>query len=69
MLIKYVYPKDKKGKKLGNTIAILVKDDMIFVGEAVCSPEDQFNKRIGRELALARVVEKYRKWAINNKGD
>lgn len=66
--IKYVYPKDKKGKKIGNTVAILVKDDMIFIGEAVCSPEDQFNKKIGRELALSRAILKYRAWSDNQKG-
>ena len=56
---KYFYPKDKKGVKTGHTIAVLVRGSKVFFGEAICSPEDNFNKKIGRMLSSQRALESY----------
>lgn len=52
----FIYPKDSKGKLLGSTICVLLRDGKMFHGEAACSPNDQFVKKVGRELALQRAT-------------
>jgi len=37
------------------TVCLLVGDDVFKPGVAVCSPKDQFNKRIGRNIAKGRA--------------
>ena len=32
--------------------------NLVATGSAVCSPKDQFNKRIGRMIALGRALQK-----------
>ena len=39
---------------------LFIMDDK-FVGTARCSPEDEFNERIGKNLAFQRAYEKYLK--------
>lgn len=51
----YHYPKDNKGKRTGSTICILIRDGHIFCGEAVCSPEDTFSRKVGRQIAKSRA--------------
>lgn len=60
----YHYPKNSKGQKTGHTICILVVDGRLFVGEALCSSEDVFSKKVGRKIAKGRAlksVERYLK--------
>jgi hypothetical protein len=58
------YPKDARGKRTGNTVCILVRDGRIFVGEAVLSPEDQFSKKVGREISKQRAENSYKSWCL-----
>ncbi len=60
--LTFIYPRNRKGQKSGHTIAVLIKDGMIFFGESLCSEEDHFNKVVGREMALARAEDKYEKY-------
>lgn len=55
----YFYPRDEHGKRTGHTIAIVLKEGLMFYGEALCSKADQFCKKTGRELAKQRAEEKY----------
>ena len=43
-------------KDMGLTIAISVINNYITYGVARCSKSDQFNKRVGRELATSRCL-------------
>lgn len=54
----FIYPKDKNGKPTGHTICIYQRDGKNFIGEAICSEADTFNKQKGRELALSRAMQK-----------
>jgi hypothetical protein len=45
---------DNKG---GMTFAWQIKPDGIYVSYAVCSVKDNFNKKVGRELATKRLEE------------
>lgn len=56
----YHYPKDNKGKRTGNTLCILVRDGYIFVGEAACSPEDEFSRKVGRKIAKGRAEQRHK---------
>ena len=38
------------------TVAINIQPDHLTYGIAICSPSDQFSKRIGRELATQRCI-------------
>ena len=44
--------------KGGYTAAFLEKDGMRFVGEAVCSKQDNYNRKIGAQIALGRALKK-----------
>jgi hypothetical protein len=55
----YHYPKDKNGKYTGHTLCMLLKDGLIYHGEALCASEDHFTKSIGRKLAYERAIEAY----------
>lgn len=61
----FYYPKDKDGERIGNTLCVLVRDGRIFIGEAVCSVEDQFCKATGREFASRRAEAAYESWISN----
>jgi len=58
----FVYPKDKNGKRTGHTVAVVLREGMMFYGEALCSEADQFCKKSGRDLALARAEERYQRY-------
>jgi hypothetical protein len=60
----YVYPEDRNEKKTGHCICIIVRDGSAFHGIALCSPEDQFNKKEGRILAYTRAIDSYNRWKI-----
>lgn len=55
----YIYPTDKNGNRTGHTICVLLKDGKIFHGTTLCSPEDQFEYKVGREKSKARAEEAY----------
>jgi hypothetical protein len=47
--------------KGGSTIALIyddVNDIEVARGVAECSPGDNFNRRLGREIALGRAIKK-----------
>jgi len=46
-----------KNKEHKLTYAGIVKDNKLHVGEAMCSPKDEFNKKLGRTIALGRAVK------------
>lgn len=41
----------------GLTIAYRIDDDSISYGYAICSDKDQFNKKIGKEVATFRLAD------------
>ena len=49
MLVRYLRPQNI-------TVVINVQPDHLTYGIAMCSPSDQFSKRIGRELATQRCI-------------
>lgn len=51
----FIYPRDKAGKRTGQTICILLHEGKMFHGISTCSEEDQFCKKTGREVALQRA--------------
>ena len=57
----YIYPTDKNGNRTGHTICVLLKDGKIFHGMALCSEEDQFEFKVGREKAKTRAEEAYQR--------
>lgn len=55
-------------KQANNVIPTVTRDyciDDIYVGVAYCSPEDTFDEKIGKEIALTKAKRK-RGQAINN---
>jgi len=57
----FIYPQDKNGKHLGVTICVVLRDGRMYHGEALCSENDQFNKKVGRELSFERAIFEYNK--------
>ena len=49
MLVRYF-------RDTNTTVVINIQPDHLTYGIAICSPSDQFSKRIGRELATQRCV-------------
>lgn len=64
----FIYPEDKNGVRTGHTICVLTLLDPIdqalrtFYGTALCSKEDVFEYRRGRELALNRALSSYERF-------
>lgn len=57
----FVYIYDKNGKRTGHTICLLLRDGKMFHGESLCANTDQFNKKIGRQIAFNRAMEAFNK--------
>lgn len=58
----FIYTKDKHNKRTGHTICILMGLDKAgqsraYYGMSLCSEQDQFSYKVGRELALQRALE------------
>ena len=53
-----IYIRHEKGEdgKGGRSEAILVKDGNVFGGVSLCHGEDQFNKSLGRQVAIGRAL-------------
>src|ERR1700676_5540302 len=45
------------------THVALVKDDTVFIGKAIVAPGDQFNRALGREIALGRAYHAWQELA------
>jgi hypothetical protein len=58
----YYYPKDRFGRKLGHSIAAVLKDEKVFMGFSQLSSKDVFNKKIGRKIAEARAWEQLQRF-------
>lgn len=59
----YFYPRSKKGIVVGDSIAVIIHDGRPFVGYARLSSDDQFNRKVGRKIALDRAnkqLERYK---------
>ena len=60
------YEKDEQGQRTGKTIAVIREGNIAFVGISKCNNDcDQFNKKIGRTIAIGRA--KHIKDVVNNK--
>jgi hypothetical protein len=50
--LRYIRP----NAQIGTTIGLIVKGNEAFVGISKCHEGDQFNKEIGRNIALGRAI-------------
>ena len=62
--VKYYYLKFgevKHGQPAGGiaTICLLRNGELVHRGIAFCSPLDQFNKKLGRNIALGRAIKAF----------
>lgn len=49
---------DKPGTKYrGSAAAIVLQDGRMYVGTSICSPQDQFVKKLGRIKAVGRAAK------------
>lgn len=58
----FIYPRNKDGKRTGQTLCVLLHEGKMFHGMSTCSKEDQFCKDTGRKIALIRAqssVQRY----------
>ena len=55
----FIYCKDYEKKYTGTTICVILREGLMFHGESFCSASDQFNKKIGRQIAYNRAIEAY----------
>jgi hypothetical protein len=55
----FVYLYDKRGNRTGHTVCLLLRDGKMFHGESLCADTDQFNKKVGRTIALNRALDAY----------
>jgi len=60
--VYYFYPKDKEGKALGHSIAVVIKDGRPFVGFAQLSSKDTFDRKKGRAIAEGRAREQLKRF-------
>ena len=62
----YFYTKDKTGIRSGHTLCVLTNNEYrTFIGSALCSEEDQFDRKAGRKLARERAQAAYDKYVAN----
>ena len=57
----YIYPKDLKGNYTGHSICVIHDGERAYQGISLCSPEDNFDKKVGRQLSLSRAMEAYKR--------
>lgn len=53
--VKLWYPEGADGERRGHTIAVLWKGDKRYFGVSCLHPDDTFNKKRGRAIALGRA--------------
>ena len=64
----YIYPKNKEGKRTGQTLCVLLHDGRIFHGLSTCSKEDQFCRSTGRKIALIRAQGAVSRYEARKRG-
>lgn len=45
------------------TVAAIVDGNFVFIGVAKCFETDQFNRRLGREIAVGRALRAHRRFS------
>jgi len=55
--VMFHYPKWEDGSKTGHTICIITCQNKTFIGSALCSTHDNFEFKVGRQLAYERASE------------
>lgn len=60
----FIYPKDHKGLRTGTTLCVILRDGLIFHGEATLSPNDQFCRKTGRLLSFDRAAQQYQRYIL-----
>lgn len=67
----FIYPRDIRGVRTGHTFCVILREGMMFHGEALCGPKDQFSRKEGRLVAFNRAVEAYTRYLVrmNAKND
>lgn len=63
----FIYPLNEFKKRSGHTICIILRDGMMFHGEALCGPSDQFSKKEGRLLSFERALAAYMRYLARQK--
>lgn len=53
--ITYYLPREEKRKQIA--VVLVIDDNKISRGIAICSKKDQFNKKLGRSIALGRSIK------------
>lgn len=53
----FIYPRDKNGNLTGHSICVMMHNGKVFHGQSLCSPNDNFNKTTGRNLAYQRALD------------
>lgn len=55
--VKWSYPERVSPARLTLCTVIFDEGEHEFIGTAVCSKEDQFNREIGRKVSLSRALK------------
>ena len=63
----FIYPRDHHGELTGHSICVMIHGGKIFHGSSYCSPDDQFDKKLGRELAHRRALASIQKYEDRKK--
>ena len=63
----FIYPRDMHGKRTGHTICVVLREGMMFHGETLCGPRDQFSKKEGRLIAFGRAQDAYQRYLSRQK--
>lgn len=63
--MRLVHSFDKNYSFGGKSYAVEEKDGVLYCGISHCSINDQFNKRIGREIAEKRLNDAFKKYDSN----
>lgn len=64
----FIYPKDKDGKLLKQTHCVIHRQGRAFHGVAICAPDDEFVKSVGRSLSLERAEQAFNDWEQATRG-
>jgi len=62
----FIYPRNKNGERTGHTICVLIRNGKVFHGTSLCSENDQFELKTGREISKARAEEAYNRHILRN---
>ena len=65
----FIYPRDMHGVRTGHTLCIILRDGMMFHGETLCGPKDQFSKKEVRLIAFERAEAAYMRYLSRQKNE